>query len=193
MKSKISINIDSELLSIIRDYSDSDLDSMIQDALSQFLGLKQIWVRSDTLGPISAASIQTTLDPIATTSIQAPVKIGEVSINKTTALGVKKRRRPKFVLKVWDKIKEELGTEFTADDYWDATKNGGFNYKDSARHSTILEHLKLIEEAGEIIKINEKPKRYRKLEKNKELSDPKGLEKSEIKEPLPSDSKELEK
>ena len=153
MKSKISINIDSDLLNIIRDCPDSDLDSIIQDALAQFFGVKQIWVRSDTLDPISNAPVQ----------INAKIKIDNEKIPI-----VKKRRHPKFVLKVWDKIKQDLGTEFTIDDYWDATKISGFNYKDSARHSTILEHMKLIEEAGEIEKIGEKPKRYRKLEQNKE-------------------------
>lgn len=157
MKSKISINIDSDLLNIIRDEPDSDLDSIIQDALAQFFGVKQIWVRSDTLGPISNAPVQ------INTKIDTPVKID----NEKTPIA-KKRRRPKFVLKVWDKIKEDLSTEFTIDDYWDATKISGLNYKDSARHNTILEHIKLIEEAGEIEKIGEKPKRYRKLEQNKE-------------------------
>lgn len=157
MKSKISINIDSDLLNIIRDCPDSDLDSIIQDALAQFFGVKQIWVRSDTLDPISNAPIQ------INAKIETPVKID----NEKMPI-VKKRRHPKFVLKVWDKIKQDLGTEFTIDDYWGATKISGFNYKDSARHSTILEHIKLIEEAGEIEKIGEKPKRYRKLE-NKEL------------------------
>ena len=52
MKSNISVNIDSELLNIIKDCSDSDLDSIIQDALAQFLGVKQIWVRTDSLDPI---------------------------------------------------------------------------------------------------------------------------------------------
>ena len=151
MKSKISINIDSDLLNIIRDCPDSDLDSIIQDALAQFFGVKQIWVRSDTLDPISNAPIQ------INAKIETPVKID----NEKMPI-VKKRRHPKFVLKVWDKIKQDLGTEFTIHDYWDATKISGFNSRD------IALYIKLIEEAGEIEKIGEKPKRYRKLE-NKEL------------------------
>ncbi len=190
MKSKVSINIDSDLLNIIRDCSDSDLDSIVQDALAQFLGLKQIWVRSNTLDPISNIPNQTC------DKIDTPVKIDNVSIDEKLPV-VKRRRQPKYVLKVWDKIKRELSTEFTTDDYWDATKISGLNYKDSARHSTILEHLKLIEEAGEIEKIGERPKRYRKLEKNEEKSEelseqkkesePKGseLERPETKQPIP--------
>jgi hypothetical protein len=68
MKSNVSVNIDSELLDIIKDCSDSDLDSIIQDALAQFFGVKQVWVRSDTLDQISAI----------------PVKIDEASTDETS-------------------------------------------------------------------------------------------------------------
>jgi len=185
MKSKISIDIDSELLDIIKDCSESDLGSIIQDALAQFFGVRQIWVRSDTLDPISAIPVK--IDK----ALDASVDIA--SINNASVDTVKKRRKPKFVLKVWDKIKEELGTEFTTDDYWDATKKCGLNYKDSARHSTILEHLRLIEGTGNIVKINDRPGRYRKSEslesKGPELEqlETKGseLEQLETKLPIP--------
>lgn len=74
--------------------------------------------------------------PPIESSIEPSINISEI----------KKRRQPKFVLKIWDKLKEYLGEEFTTEDYWDATKKGDLGYKDSARTSTILEHLKLIEE-----------------------------------------------
>jgi histidinol phosphatase-like PHP family hydrolase len=50
-----------------------------------------------------------------------------------------------------------------------------------------LRHLELIEEAGKIVKINDRPKRYRKSEKDKESLESKGLElgRSEIREPVP--------
>lgn len=149
MKSKITVNIDSELLDIVREVSDSDLDSVVQDAMAQFLGIKQIWVKTNTLEPISSVPTE---DPVKSPIIEADRS------------PTKRRRRPKFVLKVWDKLKGDLGKEFTTEEYWDATKKGGLGYKNSARTSTILEHLKLIEEAGKIVKISEKPRKYRKLD-----------------------------
>jgi hypothetical protein len=165
MKSKISINLDSELLNIIRDCSDKDIDSIVQDALAQFFGVKQIWIKTNTLNPICVPTKEEKKDEII--NEDSKISTTNTVVNSTTPV-IKRRRKPKFVLKIWDKIQKELGPEFTADDYWDATKISGFEYKDSARHSTILEHLKLIEEAGEIEKIGERPKRYRKLEKNEE-------------------------
>ena len=149
MKSKITVNIDSELLDIVREVSDSDLDSVVQDAVAQFLGVKQIWVKTNTLESISSVPIES--------QVKSP-------IIRTDILATKRRRRPKFVLKIWDKLKGELGEEFTTEEYWNATKKGGLGYKNSARTSTILEHLKLIEEAGKIVKISEKPRKYRKLD-----------------------------
>lgn len=149
MKSKITVNIDSDLLDIVREVSDSDLDSVVQDAVAQFLGIKQIWVKTNTLESISSVPIES--------QVKSP-------IIRTDRLATKRRRRPKFVLKIWDKLKGELGEEFTAEEYWNATKKGGLEYKNSARTSTILEHLKLIGEAGKIVKISEKPRKYRKLD-----------------------------
>lgn len=169
MKTKISVNIDSELLGVIKDCSDSDFDSIIQDALSQFFGVKQIWVRTDTLDPISV-SAKITPDIITQDKIIQDKITGEIDDNKNTKMAInstKRRRQPKFVLKVWDKLKVDLDEEFVIDDYWNATKKHGLDYKESARHSTIPEHLKLIEEAGKIIKISDKPKTYRKLETGK--------------------------
>ena len=183
MKSKISVNIDSELLNIIKDCSDSDLDSIIQDAVAQFLGVKQIWVRTDSLDPIlvptpvktvdahignivrvgNTVHVEHTVDAHADNTVHADTDETHIQNADDTQI-IKRRRRPKFVLKVWDKIKQELGIEFTIDDYWNATKKCGLNYKDSARHSTILEHIKLIEETGNIVRIREKPRTYRKLE-----------------------------
>ena len=151
MKSRITVNIDSELLDIIKDVSDSDLDSVVQDAMAQFLGVKQIWVKTNTSEPIFSSS--------------TPIEIPGKNPTKNNMSDIKRRRQPKFVLKIWDKLKGHLREEFTTDDYWDATKKTDLGYKDSARTSTILEHLKLIEEAGKIINIGGKPRRYRKLEK----------------------------
>jgi len=204
MKAKISVNIDSELLNIIKDCSDLELDAIIQDALAQFFGIKQIWVRSDTLDPIPVTPIKidrTLSGIVGKTSIKEPPTgeihaeepptgeihaeeppigeihaeeppIGETSINTISTVKniqvIKKKRKPKLILKIWDKVKEELGTEFTANDYWDAIKKCGYDYKDNAKYGTTMSHLKLIEEAGCVVKINEKPKKYRKLEKGKE-------------------------
>ena len=156
MKSKISVNIDTELLDIIKDYSDADLDSIIQDALAKFFGVKQVWVRTDILDPIKS---------ISKMSVKESNNITEEMDDTKDTVHIKRRRKPKFILKIWDKLKAELGEEFTIDEYWEVTKKCGFNYKDSARHSTIPGHLQLIEDAGKIIKVkNEKPKTYKKSE-----------------------------
>lgn len=157
MRSKIAVNIDLELLDIIKDVSDSDLDSVIQEALAQFLGVRQIWVKSDNLEPISKSILN-----------KIPIKVDIVDFSLLPEKKNQFRRQPKFVLNVWDVIKGYVGEEFTSDDYWEAAIKGGFNYKESAKKVTILEHLNIIEEAGKIVKINDKPRKYRKIEKDKE-------------------------
>ena len=160
MKSKIHVEIDTELLDIIKNCSDSDLDSIIQDALAQFIGIKQIWVKADTFEPISTIPtlIPPKIVPVGKT-INETEPVDE-TVNKIT----KRRRQPKYVLKIWETLKSKLGTEFTINEYWDATKKCDLGYKDSARHSTILEHLRLVEEAGKIVQMGTRPKTYRKLD-----------------------------
>lgn len=156
MKTKIDINIDSELLELaketIEDFN-AELDSMVQNMLANVLGVKQIWVKADTNEPV----ISKPTNSIKTTE---PIIFAETSNLKTQ----KPKRKPKFILKIWDKVKQFLDDEFTIDDYWDATKKAGLEYKDSARRSTIIYHLKFLEETKIIIKIEEKPDKYRKLE-----------------------------
>jgi len=158
MRSKITINIDSELLDFIKkDYSDKEIDSLVQDALAKFLGVKQVWVEVDSYEPLTTP-IQKTLQP-------------------EKKLKIKKKRRPKRILKIWEKIEPDLNNEFTIDEYWDTVQRNGFAYKKSARTSTILEHLRLLGEAGKIVKIGEKPMRYKKL--GEEIRKDEDVQKSE--------------
>lgn len=152
MKSKITISIDSELLNFIRqDHPNTDIDSLIQDSLAKFLGIRQVWIKIDNTEQEK-------------TQIQSPVEEITKEINAPKDIIPKKQRNPKHILKIWEKVKSNLNDEFTIDDYWDIVKKSGFQYKDGARTSTIIGHLHLLEIAGKIIKIGEKPLRYRKEE-----------------------------
>lgn len=154
MKSKITVNIDSDLLDMIKQDTDSDLDSIMQEALAQFLGVKHIWVKANTLEPVLNVA---PISPLKTEVEEQKDVMAKKHI-------IKKKRQPKAILKIWEKVKGELDVEFTPEDYWNATKKCGYGYKDSAKHSTILEHLRLMEEVEKIVKIGDKPKKYRKLE-----------------------------
>lgn len=158
MKTKITINIDSELLNLVKqDHSKADIDSLIQDALAKFLGIKQIWVKIDS-------SEQKTIIQTPVEEIEEIPPVEEIPAAKDTVTKAKKQRKPKHILKIWEKIKSSLDNEFTIDEYWETVKKSGFAYKNSARTSTILDHLRLLGNAGKIIKIGKKPMRYRKLE-----------------------------
>jgi hypothetical protein len=155
MKSKITINIDSELLNLLKQHHLAmDIDSLIQDALAKFLGIKQIWVKIDNSEKEISPAEEVPINPIQ-----------EMTINSETEIvpKIKKQRKPKRILKIWEKIKSDLNYEFTIDEYWDTVKKSG-SYKNSARTSTILDHMRLLGNAGKIVKIGEKPMKYRKLE-----------------------------
>lgn len=209
MRSKITINVDSDLLDILRRDTDSDLDSIMQEALAQFLGVKQVWVKANTMEQVSPISsfkkgtlIEQTISPIESPkessieseSLRESIET-EIVKKHIEEEPIKKQRQPKAVLKIWEKIKKELDIEFTTEDYWEATKKCGYNYKDSARHSTILEHLRLMEGAEKIVKISDKPKKYRKLEINGNIqlkSKEQGKESEKVEDKKVEDEVEVE-
>lgn len=172
MRSKINVNIDSELLELVTSCCDSDLDSIIQDALAQFLGIRQIWVKSDTLEPVSIPENKSEdnkpdiIHDNKHDNVMVPIKILTTPEKKKNESRF--RRKPKYVLKIWDNIEKHVGMVFTPDEYFEAALKGGINYKESAKKATILEHLNILEEAGKIIILSFSPRTYRKIDKEKD-------------------------
>lgn len=171
MRSKINVNIDSELLELVTSCCDSDLDSIIQDALAQFLGIRQIWVKSDTLESLSISENKS--EDNKPQNIYDNKHDNAVPIEIFTNPGKKKnesrfRRKPKYVLKIWDNIEKYVDKVFTPEEYFEAALKGGINYKESAKKATILEHLNILEEAHKIIILSFNPRTYRKIDTEKD-------------------------
>lgn len=73
------------------------------------------------------------------------------------------RKMRNSVLDVWSNVKQYLQDEFTADEYWDASKKAGYEYKDTTKQAIPYQHLNKLAKIQKVERIDVNPVKWRKV------------------------------
>lgn len=73
------------------------------------------------------------------------------------------RKKRNSIIEVWNNTKQYLNDEFDANEYWEALKKTGYEYKDTTKQAVPYQQLVQLVQKNKIERIAEKPARWKKV------------------------------
>lgn len=73
----------------------------------------------------------------------------------------RKKRSP--VIEIWNNAKQYLDNEFDANEYWDALKKAGYEYKNSTKEAIPYQQLINLVKLNKVERVGDRPAKWKKV------------------------------